>query len=504
MIAGRRLLVASTIAAVLTGGLTGVVTGVARAAPGPVGLNAPSALCHITDGSFSRCPDGSAEWSDVTPAPFDTSGAFLYSDQADLDPDLGIPGSPVDTLMLMYDECGTTRPLGTDEYFLVSFDTIEGGQGEPESVERYNIHIFTDGTIVFLLNGVAQTDQAGNARVTEIDGQQGRAGFGQSPKCQFNHLVVEYQVRLSAASVTGLLGTGRSGPTPAAVDQDRDGYSPDPLFWGGTPRGGGNNPPPGDLDRDKVGDEVDNCPTTPNTDQKDSNLDGIGDACESPDQQHATAAFVQAQPDGQTGVEPTGTGVTDEPSLTDRLVRVVQFRTTAGLTDSPTTLTDNLVNSLVHIGLVAPQDAATLERAVLRGLDQAPSCAGVRADRSALWPPNHQRAAVAVSGATDPDPGDTVSLAIDAVSQDEPVTGTGSGRTGPDGGLTDPMSGSAWVRAERDRTGDGRVYRLHVTATDQAGLTCQAVVTVSVPRDRRHPATDSAAASYDSLVRPGR
>ncbi|HEY9474984.1 MAG TPA: Ig-like domain-containing protein, partial [Mycobacteriales bacterium] len=215
------------------------MSGVANAATGPAGptgVNAPSAFCHLTNGSFDTCPDGSQEWSDVTPAEFSARHAFLYSDQADLDPGSGIPGSPVDTLMLMYDECGTTTPLGPDDYFLVSFDSVDGGlgpDGEPEHLERYNIHIFSDGTIIFLLNGQPQTDVDGHSRVTQIDGQRGRAGFGPSPTCPFDHLVVEYQIRLDVAG--------------------GDGYSPDPLFWGSTPP---NQPPTAVDDQADIADQA--------------------------------------------------------------------------------------------------------------------------------------------------------------------------------------------------------------------------------------------------------
>lgn len=99
----------------------------------------PSALCHVTDGAFTACPDGSVEWSDVTPVVFPT-GSVLYADQADLDPTRRTPTSPVDTLMLMYDETQRTTPLGPDEYVLVHFMTVEDAGGIL-ALEHYVIHI---------------------------------------------------------------------------------------------------------------------------------------------------------------------------------------------------------------------------------------------------------------------------------------------------------------------------------------------------------------------------
>lgn len=40
----------------------------------------PSASCHVTDGAFTLCSDGSVEWSDIVPVVFPT-GSVLYADQ---------------------------------------------------------------------------------------------------------------------------------------------------------------------------------------------------------------------------------------------------------------------------------------------------------------------------------------------------------------------------------------------------------------------------------------
>jgi hypothetical protein len=182
-------------------------------APVPASAAARSGFCHVTDGTFTACPDGHQEWSDVPAKAFPAEHAFLYADQADLDPARSTPSSPVDTLTLMYDECARTRPLGPDEFFLVSFDTAVTEDGK-EKFERYTVHIFGDSTLIFFEDGKLQADPTGKVRTHEIQGQRAAAGFGPSPTCATNHLTVEYQVELDAAGGHG--------------------YSDDPLFWGGS------------------------------------------------------------------------------------------------------------------------------------------------------------------------------------------------------------------------------------------------------------------------------
>lgn len=96
----------------------------------------PSAFCHQTDGMFTACPGGGEEWSDITPAFFPETRSYLYADQADLDPILSSPTTPLDTFMLLYDECGRTTPLAPDEYVLVTFDTVEVEDGAASPTPR--------------------------------------------------------------------------------------------------------------------------------------------------------------------------------------------------------------------------------------------------------------------------------------------------------------------------------------------------------------------------------
>jgi hypothetical protein len=135
-------------------------------------------------------------------------------------------------------------------------------------------------------------------------------------------------------------------------------------------------------------------------------------------------------------------------------------------------------------------------------INAPPDCSRVVLDVRTLWPPNHKLRRITASGATDPDVGGTATLVIDGITQDEPVNGRGDGNTAPDAFLTSPLSASAKVRAERAGPGDGRVYRVHFTATDQFGATCSGTAKVGVPHDRGRGrvAVDSAPPSFNSLL----
>ncbi len=117
-----------------------------------------------------------------------------------------------------------------------------------------------------------------------------------------------------------------------------------------------------------------------------------------------------------------------------------------------------------------------------------PDCTNAAPSQSELWPPNHQFVPITITGVTDPE-GDPITITIDSIFQDEPVTGTGqgAGNTSPDG--QGVGTSTAEVRAERNGNrqtpGNGRVYHITFTASDGQGGTCTATVTVCVPHDQR-------------------
>jgi hypothetical protein len=127
-----------------------------------------------------------------------------------------------------------------------------------------------------------------------------------------------------------------------------------------------------------------------------------------------------------------------------------------------------------------------------------PICTGLVATPNMLWPPNHKLRLVSVSGASDPE-GDDITTTVTGVTQDEPVNGLGDGDTSPDAVLG-PASHQVRLRAERSGTGDGRVYRIAVTVTDEFGLSCTGTVRVGVPHDQASAPIDSAPPSFDSLL----
>ena len=78
-------------------------------------------------------------------------------------------------------------------------------------------------------------------------------------------------------------------------------------------------------------------------------------------------------------------------------------------------------------------------------------------------------AAGIVLGVTDPN-GDTVTITITGIFQDEPVGRQKS--SSPDAIIPHPNFNSAEIRVERDGNGDGRVYHVVFTASDGRGGSC--------------------------------
>ena len=129
--------------------------------------------------------------------------------------------------------------------------------------------------------------------------------------------------------------------------------------------------------------------------------------------------------------------------------------------------------------------------------NEAPVCTGATASQDMIWHPNHKFVPISILGVTDADEGDTLSIEITGIQQDEEVNAKGDGKTSPDG--KGVGTDSAEVRAERSGTGDGRIYEISFTADDGNGGECTGSVQVGVPHDKKDTPIDSIV-RYDSTI----
>jgi hypothetical protein len=127
-----------------------------------------------------------------------------------------------------------------------------------------------------------------------------------------------------------------------------------------------------------------------------------------------------------------------------------------------------------------------------------PDCTSASTDIDKLWPPNHKMVSVNINGITDPEDY-PVSITITSIHQDEPVNGLGDGDTSPDG--KGVGTATAELRAERSGTGNGRIYIIGFTATDDKEASCSGTVMVGVPHDKGGKTTPiDSGKRYDSTL----
>lgn len=122
-----------------------------------------------------------------------------------------------------------------------------------------------------------------------------------------------------------------------------------------------------------------------------------------------------------------------------------------------------------------------------------PDCTNAVPSIDTLSPPTHKYSAVELLGITDPD-GDPLTVTINAIFQDEVVAGPGN--FSPD--ASGVGTSAAFVRAEREGGGNGRVYHINFTAEDGNGGICSGEVLVSVPSSPSEPVAVDDGALYDS------
>jgi hypothetical protein len=133
--------------------------------------------------------------------------------------------------------------------------------------------------------------------------------------------------------------------------------------------------------------------------------------------------------------------------------------------------------------------------------NQPPDISGAHADVGVMWPPDHKMIQVQIVGVTDAQSNATIR--IDSISQDEPTNGLGDGDTPVDANPATPHDGNNEnLRAERSGRGDGRVYKIHFTASDPEtialGNSPTGVINVVVPKSKKTDVAIDSGGTYDS------
>jgi hypothetical protein len=105
-----------------------------------------------------------------------------------------------------------------------------------------------------------------------------------------------------------------------------------------------------------------------------------------------------------------------------------------------------------------------------------------------LWPPNHELQPVTIAANAFDNGGGAIHLDVSVQSSQPPDSG-GDGHTIPDYYIdsVDDETGiiQLRLRSERAGTGDGRTYKITITATDVSGNNSIAIVEIRAPHDKR-------------------
>jgi hypothetical protein len=171
----------------------------------------------------------------------------------------------------------------------------------------------------------------------------------------------------------------------------------------------------------------------------------------------------------------------------------VRLQPPAGRTGVSDALTLNVLSPTTGAGNFA------ILNSFVTSSNRPPDVSLAKASSSVLWPADHKLAQITITGVTDPE-NDPVTIRIDRIMQDEPVNGTGDGDTCPD---AIGVGGAATqLRAERSGNGDGRVYTVFFTATDNHGGSTAGSVKVVVPLNQGQGGAVDQGPLFDSTVCP--
>lgn len=153
------------------------------------------------------------------------------------------------------------------------------------------------------------------------------------------------------------------------------------------------------------------------------------------------------------------------------------------------TVTEGRYDNEGRVTAYAPVDnqLEAIDTSWYTGVVQPPTCEAAYPSIDILWPPNHKFVSVEILGVEDAC-GESTAITIDSIYQDEPINGLGDGDASPDGAGVG--TSTAELRSERSGTGNGRVYHVGFTATDDRGVTCDGTVRVGVPHDKQDTPVD--------------
>jgi hypothetical protein len=132
--------------------------------------------------------------------------------------------------------------------------------------------------------------------------------------------------------------------------------------------------------------------------------------------------------------------------------------------------------------------------------NQAPDVSNACPSKESLWPANRKFEKVTIAGVTDPEE-DDVKIIITDITSDEPAAFSKRDPFTPDGFIVG--KDIALLRAERDSTGNGRVYAITFIAKDSKGNESTGTVQVGVPISKGQPCIDDGQ-NYDPLTSPQR
>jgi endonuclease/exonuclease/phosphatase family metal-dependent hydrolase len=162
------------------------------------------------------------------------------------------------------------------------------------------------------------------------------------------------------------------------------------------------------------------------------------------------------------------------------------------------TITAEGTTTVSYFAIDNADNAESIKTLTVRLDKTPPAIAGMPGAGCSLWPPNHKLVEVATASASDGVSGvDTFDV---TGGSNEP-----EGNKGPDIVITGSGLESRVVqlRAERLGNGDGRVYSLTATASDQAGNAATAAATCTVPHDQGGSSAAALAEQGGSSNAPG-